>query len=173
MTVRGAMFGVAIMGLAGVLAGCVTDGNKGETGTMAKPSAAEFEVKFDSSDPVETLIVVEPDEGDVWLEAVKVPKEGENRVIWKSKRSFAIKFVQIDDNDKSPSKKFGDEADGWNDASPVAGEYIYPLKLKNGEGKKKKSIQGAKYIVKSPAGCDEKSPGPNCLVLDPIIIVRY
>jgi hypothetical protein len=172
VTVRGAVFGVAIMGLAGVLAGCASGIVRDGTATV-KPSAADFTIAIDATDPADKQIVIDPDEGDVWLQAVPAPRPGDNRVVWKSSSSFSIKFVQIDDQTKNPSKKFGDENNGWNDSVADGSDYKYTLKLKNGGTSKKKSIQGAKYLVKMPAGCDDSNPGPNCLVLDPIIIVRY
>jgi hypothetical protein len=173
VTVRGAVLGVAIIGLAGALAGCTSGGVRGGSSLTAKPSAANFTITIDATDPADKQIDVTPDEGDVWLQAVATPGSGDNRVVWKSSSSFSIKFVQVDDQSKSPSKKFGDEGNGWNDSVRDGSGYKYKLTLKNGSTSKKKSIQGAKYLVKIPAGCDDSSPGPSCLVLDPIIIVRY
>jgi len=128
----------------------------------------------DPGSPSVTEIVVSPNEGDVSLETVPVvPGQDKNWVTWTSERSFAIKFGPIDDTCTGPRKKFGNEKDGWNDSSPVGNKHVYTLKLNPGKGTKKKEILGAKYSVKSPAGCDAMQPGPNCLVLDPVIIVRY
>ena len=124
--------------------------------------------------PPVTRIVVSPDDGDVSLEAVPdAPGQDKNWVTWTSDRAFAIKFGPIDETCTGPRKKLGNEKDGWNDSSPVGNKYVYTLKLNPGKGNSKKEILGAKYSVKSPAKCDETQSDPNCLVLDPVIIVRY
>lgn len=176
MTVRGAMFGVAIMGLAGVLAGCVTDGNKGETGTMAKPPSANFEIKPDTNDA--TSLLVDPDDGDASLEVVEHPRGSDNKIVWHADFPFGIKFVQIDDPTKKPKKKFGpNQKDDWNtpicNANNTSCTLTLDLDPKTSSGKNKE-IRAAKYIVASPSGCSDADPIPaTCKHLDPIIIVRY
>lgn len=168
--VRGVVLGLACVSLAGTLVGCTAGGLKGDPATTVNPSNAEFRITVDTSNAPGTEIMVGPNQGDASLEAVKTPVDKQNKIVWTSDRTFAIKFVQFDDPKKSPSKKFGDEKDEWNKSGD---DYAYTLTLKEGSGKPKKSIQGAKYIVKSPEDCDENSPGPNCFVLDPVLIVRY
>lgn len=166
-------FGLAVVGAVLAMTGCTSGGVRSDPSLTTSPSSAEFTIAIDATDPADKQVVVTPNEGDAWLVALASPGSDDNKVVWRSNVSFAIKFVQIDDQTKKPSKKFGDEGDGWNDAVADRNGYKYKLTLKNGAGTKKKSIQGAKYLVKSPAGCDDSTPGPDCVVLDPVFIVRY
>jgi hypothetical protein len=172
-TVRGTVLGLACVSIAAMLAGCGHGMVRGGTNLTAKPSKADFDITIDATDPADKQIVVEPNEGDAWLEAVPSPGADDNRIVWKSSVSFSIKFVSIDDQSKDPKKGIGNEQNGWNNAVRDSSGYKYRLKLDDGKGNKKKTIRGVKYLVKSPAGCDDTNPGPNCVVLDPVIIVRY
>jgi len=169
---------LGVAGLLSTLVGCAT--NNPDTGGpkgMTKPSTMSLEVTFvtDVGAPPITRIVVSPDDGDVSLEAVPEGSgQDKNWVKWTSaSRSFSIKFAPLDVPCASGKKKFGNENDCWNDSKKVGEKQVYKLKLNPGRGRNEKEILMAKYSVKSPAGCDEKNPGPNCLVLDPVIIVRY
>jgi hypothetical protein len=167
---------LGVAGLLSVMVGCATHQASGGSASMAKPSTMSLDVAFvaDPTSPSRTAIVVSPNEGDVSLEAVPVmPGQDKNWVTWTSERAFAIKFGPIDESCTGPRKKLGNEKDGWNDSKPVGNKHVYTLKLNPGKGNSRKEILGAKYSVKSPAGCDETQPGPNCVVLDPVIIVRY
>ena len=167
---------LGVAGLLSALVGCATPQASGGPKGTTRPSTMSLDVTFvaDPASPSLTEIVVSPNEGDVSLEAVPVaPGQDKNWVTWTSERSFAIKFGPLDDSCTGPRKKFGNEKDGWNDSKPVGDKHVYTLKLNPGKGNSRKEILGAKYSVKSPAGCDEKYPGSSCLVLDPVIIVRY
>ncbi len=168
---------LGMAGLLGALVGCTTNNGGGEPQIMTRPSTKALDVTFvtDPGVPPINRIVVSPDDGDVSLEAVpEVPGQDKNWVTWTStSRSFSIKFSPIDVPCASGKKKFGNENDCWNDSKKVGGKQVYTLKLNPGHGRNEKEILMAKYSVKSPAGCDEKHPGPDCLVLDPVIIVRY
>ncbi len=121
---------------------------------------------------VPTDVLITPDEGDAFLEAVAdaVPDDGKNTVLWRSEKQFAIKFVQIDDQTRPLKKKLGNEKDDWNDAQQAADrKWEYPLTLNKGAGKKKKTTLGAKYLVKYTDSCT----GTDCTEFDPVIIVRY
>lgn len=170
---RAVGLGLAAMGVAAVVTGCVADGVGAGSNLTSKPSYADFNITIDATDPADRQIVVAPNEGDAWLEAVKEPGPDDNRIVWKSTASFSIKFVSIDDQTRNPRKGIGDEQNGWNDARPDGNGYLYRVSLDNGKGNRRKTIRGVKYLVKSPAGCDDTLPGPNCVVLDPVIIVRY
>lgn len=172
-TVRGVMLGVAMVVLIGAQSGCASHGVPGGTTFTPKPSSADFEITFDPGQPVDSAVKVEPNEGDAWLETVLSTATDKNRIVWTSDRDFAIKFVSIDDQTQ-PGKRLGNEKNGWNKAGPKeGGGYILELRLDQGKGKTKKEIRGVKYLVKSPSDCDAKNPGPNCMVLDPVIIVRF
>jgi hypothetical protein len=167
---------LGVAGLLSALVGCVANHAGGGPQIVTKPSTMSLDVTFvaDPGVPPSTGIVVSPDDGDVSLEAViEVPGQDKNWVTWTSERAFAIKFGPLDENCTGPRKKFGNEKDGWNDSKPVGNKHVYTLKVNPGKGNPRKEILGAKYSVKSPAECDETRPGPNCLVLDPVIIVRY
>ena len=174
--VRVFALGLAGLCLAGMLAGCqttagTTNSGGGSGSPSIKKSNASFTVTDDANDS--TTLAVEPDGGDAWLETDADATK--NYITWTSSRSFAVKFVQIDDQTKNTTKKLGDESNGWNKAKVDAAgtTYTYKLKLDTGSGNRKKSIRGAKYLVKSPDNCDASSPGASCRVLDPVIIVRY
>jgi hypothetical protein len=167
---------LGVAGLLSALAGCATHQASAGTANTTRPSTKSLDVEYvaDPASPSLTAIVVSPDGGDVSLEAVPVaPGQDKNWVTWTSERSFAIKFGPLDESCTGPRKKFGNEKDGWNDSKTVDNRHVYTLRLNPGNGNPRKEILGAKYSVKSPAGCDETRPGPNCLVLDPVIIVRY
>lgn len=172
-TARMAVLAIASVGVVAVLAGCANGSVRGGPALTSKPSNADFDITIDATDPADKQIVVSPNEGDAWLETVKTPRDGDNKIVWKSSLSFSIKFVSIDDQTKNPKKGIGDEKNGWNDAQADGNGYKLKVKLDDGSGNKKKTIRGVKYLVKSPAGCDDTNPGPSCLVLDPVIIVRY
>ena len=173
LTARRVTAGLVCIGLTAAIAGCVCGGVRGGPDLADKPSSAEFEVAIDATVPADKRLVVTPNEGDAWIETVATPGTGDNRIVWKSSASFSIKFVQIDDQSRGLSRRLGDERDGWNDAVRDGSGYKYKLALDRGSGGRNKSIRGAKYLVKSPAGCDDRAPGPDCLMLDPVIIVRY
>jgi len=169
---------LGVAGLLGALAGCTTNNGGVEPQIVTRPSTKALDITYvaDPGAQPPTKIVVSPNDGDVSLEAVPVvPGPEKNWVTWTSEgRSFSIKFGSCDGTSTEPRKKFGNENDGWNDSKPVGNDrHVYKLKLNPGNGSNKKEIVVGKYSVKSPAGCDEKHPGPNCLVLDPVIIVRY
>jgi hypothetical protein len=167
---------LGVAALLSALVGCAAQQAGGGPRSTTKPSTMALDVTFvtDPGVPPITRIVVSPNDGDVSLEAVPaVPGQDKNWVTWTAERSFAIKFGPIDETCTGPRKKFGDEKDGWNDSKPVGDKHVYTLKLNPGRGNPKKEILGAKYSVKSPAGCDAEHPGANCVVLDPVIIVRY
>jgi hypothetical protein len=176
--VRGIALGLAGLGLAGLLAGCGgTGGVIDDPGVMAKPSNISFEITQDASDA--TLLLVDPEDGDAFLEAVKVPGSDGNKIIWRANFDFGIKFVQIDDPTKKPKKKFGPrQDDGWNTPMCNSNKTSCTLELALDPGtdnpKGKKEIRTAKYIVASPSGCTDTTPIPaTCKYQDPIIIVRY
>jgi hypothetical protein len=178
-SMRRVVKGIALAGLLGLVAGCAGQPASGGGQVMTRPSTQDLDIDFvaDPSTQPKTRIVVRPMDGDVSLEAVvEAPGKDDpnkNRVIWTADRSFAILFRQIDDPTKIPSRKFGNETDGWNPSKPVGKKHVYRLKLSSGRGSGDKTIVGAKYFVKSPADCDESKGDPNCLVLDPVLIVRY
>ena len=68
VTVRGAVLGIAIMGLAGALAGCTTSG--GAIGTTATTNAV-FGITFDTNAPKDEAISVSPGEGDAWIHSAE------------------------------------------------------------------------------------------------------
>jgi len=168
---------LGVAGLLSALVGCATPpasgGPKGTTRPSTKPLSITYVADLGAQPP--TKIVVSPDDGDVSIETVpEGPGSDRNWVTWTSdSHSFSIKFAPINEPCITGRKKFGDENDCWNDSKAVGRKQVYTLRLNPGRGTKDKEILVAKYSVKSPAGCDEKHPGPNCLVLDPVIIVRY
>jgi len=168
---------LGVAGLLSALVGCATPQASGGPKGTTRPSTMPLDVTFvtDPGVPPITRIVVSPYDGDVSIEAVpEGPGLDRNWVTWTSaSHSFSIKFAPIGEPCIKGRKKFGDENDCWNDSKKVGDKQVYKLKLNPGRGTKDKEILVAKYSVKSPAGCDEKNPGPNCLVLDPVIIVRY
>lgn len=178
-SMRRVLPGVALAGLLSLVAGCAGQPASGGGQVMTRPSTQDLDIDFVAGPGTNprTRIVVSPLDGDVSLEAVvEAPGENDpnkNRVTWTADRSFAILFRQIDDPTRKLSRKFGDETDDWNQSKPVGRKHVYKLKLNSGSGREDKTILGAKYFVKSPADCDETKGDPNCLVLDPIIIVRY
>lgn len=170
---------LGVAGLLSALVGCATNPDSGGPQVMTRPSTMALDIAFvaDPGSPSLTEIVVRPNGGDVLLEAVPETPGRDNRdknwVTWTSDRSFAIFFGQFEDHKKKPDKKFGDEKDGWNKSYDNHGKQVYKLKLKPGKGNGGKEIQGAKYTVISPAKCADTPLDPECLNLDPVIIVRY
>jgi hypothetical protein len=179
--VRGWAFGLVAVGMVAGLAGCKTAGGEQDGGggpkPMVRPSFASFAITKSAIDP--GLLVVSPDDGDAWLETLPRERthkdEQINGVVWTYTESFDIKFVQIDDPDKSPTRKFGPtQQNGWTAARCEQGKpCVFDLPLYKGNGKSKKEIRGAKYMVRSPSDCDHRNPGAGCAFLDPVLIVRY
>jgi hypothetical protein len=168
---------LGVAGLLSALVGCVANHGGDGPKTMTRPSTMPLAIDYvaDPGAQPPIRIAISPDDGDVSLEAVPVvPGQDKNWVTWTSaSRSFSIKFGPVDDACTELRKKFGNEKDGWNDSQAVGNQQVYKLKLNPGKGTGKKELLVGKYSVKSPAGCDEKHPGPDCLVLDPVLIVRY
>jgi len=168
---------LGVAGLLSALVGCTTNNGGVEPQIMTRPSTKALDITYvaDPGAQPPTKIVVSPNDGDVLLDAVPETPGRDNRdknwVTWTSDRSFAIFFGQFEDHKKKPDKKFGDEKDGWNKSYDNHGKQVYKLKLKPGKGTKE--IQGAKYTVISPAKCADTPLDPECLNLDPVIIVRY
>ena len=154
--------GLVLACVIGLLAGCV-----GISGHQpGKRSYADFDIEFlpaNSSAP--TDMVITPDEGDAFLEAVMTTNANDNRIVWTADKHFQVRFVQVDDQDKPlrPGKELGDEKQDWNDSIKVGNEWVYTLLLKTSSGRKQKETVAAKYFVKlvSPE-----------VIFDPVIIVR-
>jgi hypothetical protein len=177
--VRGGVLAVLAVGVTAGLAGCKTVGDVnggsgdggGEPRPLLNPSFISFKIDKDAKDP--TLLVVSPAYGDAWLDAeptAPAPGEDKNKIVWTSDYSYDIKFVSIDDPAKNPRKKFGPtQKNDWNKIECKSGPPCrFELPLFTGNGKSRKEIVGAKYMLRSPSGCTT-----GCAYLDPIIIVRY
>ena len=154
--------GLVLVCVFGLLAGCA-DNPAHATG---KPSYADFDIAFlPAGSAVPTDMVITPDGGDAFLEAVMTTNANDNRIIWKSDKHFQVRFVQIDDQDQPlrPGKELGDEKKDWNDSTQVGKDWVYTLHLKASSGRKQKETVAAKYFVKlvSPE-----------VIFDPVIIVR-
>jgi hypothetical protein len=154
--------GLVLVCVLGLLAGCA--------GTPAqvtgKRSYADFDIAFlPAGSTVPTDLVITPDDGDAFLEAVMTTNANDNRITWKSARHFQVRFVQVDDQDKPlrPGKELGDEKKDWNDSTRVGNDWVYTLRLKASSGRKQQETVAAKYFVKlvSPE-----------VIFDPVIIVR-
>ena len=146
----------------GLIAGCGSN----PVHVTGKPSSADFNIKFEpAGSATPTDIAITPNDGDVFLEAVKVPGDEDNTVVWTSDRHFQIWFVQVDDQDKplKSGKRLGNEKEYWNDSEEIDKQWVYTLRLTAGSGRKQKETVAAKYCVKlvSPE-----------VTFDPVIIVR-
>lgn len=157
-----ARIGFVLVCVLGFLAGCA--GNPAQL--TDKRSYQDFDIEFlpvGSAAP--TDMVITPDEGDAFLEAVVTTNANDNRITWKSAKHFQVRFVQVDDQDQPlrPGKELGDEKKDWNDSKQVGNAWEYTLRLKAGSGRKQKETVAAKYFVKlvSPE-----------VIFDPVIIVR-
>jgi len=161
-TLRHLGIGLVLACAFGLAAGCANNPVR----ATGKPSYADFDIAFlPASSAVPTGIVITPDGGDAFLEAVMTTSANDNRITWKSDKHFQIKFVQVDDQDKPlrPGKELGDEKKEWNDSKQVGNDWEYTLRLKASSGRKQKETVAAKYFVKlvSPE-----------VIFDPVIIVR-
>jgi hypothetical protein len=146
----------------GLVAGCA--GNPAQV--TGKRSYADFKISFlPARSAVPTDMVITPDDGDAFLEAVMTASANDNRITWTSDKHFQVRFVQVDDQDKPlrKGKELGDEKQDWNDSTKDGDAWVYTLRLKAGSGRKQKETVAAKYFVKlvSPE-----------VVFDPVIIVR-
>lgn len=153
-------FGFMLACMVGVLAGCAGR----PLHAMTKPSYADFDIVFkpDRASPP-TSMAISPDDGDAWLQVVKVPGPKDNRITWRSEQNFKIRFGRIDDPGEplKPGKRLGNEKDGWNDATETNGVWEYTLSLSQGNGRTKETV-GAKYSIKHVDSGVE---------FDPVIIV--
>ena len=154
--------GLVLACVIGLLAGCVS--NSGHV--TGKRSYADFDIAFlPANSAVPTDMVITPDEGDAFLEAVMTTNANDNRIVWTADKHFQVRFVQVDDQDQPlrPGKELGDEKKDWNDSTKVGNEWVYTLRLKTSSGRKQKETVAAKYFVKlvSPE-----------VIFDPVIIVR-
>jgi len=157
-----ARIGFVLVCVLGFLAGCA--GNPAQL--TDKRSYQDFDIEFlPAGSAAPTDMVITPDEGDAFLEAVMTTNDNDNRITWKSAKHFQVRFVQVDDQDQPlrPGKELGDEKKDWNDSRQVGNEWVYMLRLKAGSGRKQKETVAAKYFVKlvSPE-----------VIFDPVIIVR-
>jgi hypothetical protein len=157
-----ARIGFVLVCVLGFLAGCA--GNPAQL--TDKRSYQDFDIEFlPAGSAAPTDMVITPDEGDAFLEAVMTTNPDDNRITWKSAKHFQVRFVQVDDQDQPlrPGKELGDEKKDWNDSRQVGNEWVYTLRLKAGSGRKQKETVAAKYFVKlvSPE-----------VIFDPVIIVR-
>lgn len=157
-----ARIGFVLVCVLGFLAGCA--GNPAQLSD--KRSYQDFDIAFlPANSAVPTGMVITPDEGDAFLEAVMTTNANDNRITWKSDKHFQVRFVQVDDQDKPlrPGKELGDEKKDWNDSTQVGNDWVYTLRLKPSSGSKQKETVAAKYFVKlvSPE-----------VIFDPVIIVR-
>ena len=154
--------GLVLVCVFGLLAGCA--GNPAQL--TDKRSYQDFDIAFlPANSAVPTDMVITPDEGDAFLEAVMTTNANDNRITWKSDKHFQVRFVQVDDQDQPlrPGKELGDEKKDWNDSKQVGNDWVYTLRLKPSSGRKQKETVAAKYFVKlvSPE-----------VIFDPVIIVR-
>ena len=157
-----ARIGFVLVCVLGFLAGCATSPAQ----ATGKRSYADFDIAFlPAGSAVPTSMVITPDDGDAFLEAVMTTNANDNRITWKSDKHFQVRFVQVDDQDQPllPGKELGDENKDWNDSKQVGKDWVYTLRLKASSGRKQKETVAAKYFV------NLVSPE---VVFDPVIIVR-
>jgi hypothetical protein len=157
-----ARIGFVMVCVLGFLAGCTAN----PVQAADKRSYADFDIAFlPAGSAVPTSMVITPDDGDAFLDAVMTTNANDNRITWKSDKHFKVRFVQVDDQDQPlrPGKELGDEKKDWNDSTQVGGDWVYTLRLKASSGRSQKETVAAKYFVKlvSPE-----------VVFDPVIIVR-
>ena len=157
-----ARIGFVLVCVLGFLAGCATSPAQ----ATGKRSYADFDIAFlPAGSAVPTSMVITPDDGDAFLEAVMTTNANDNRITWKSDKHFQVRFVQVDHQDQPllPGKELGDENKDWNDSKQVGRDWVYTLRLKASSGRSQKETVAAKYLVKlvSPE-----------VVFDPVIIVR-
>jgi len=157
-----ARIGFVLVCVLGFLAGCAANPAQ----ATGKRSYADFDIAFlPAGSAVPTSMVITPDDGDAFLEAVMTTNANDNRITWKSDKHFQVRFVQVDDQDQPllPGKELGDENKDWNDSKQVGKDWVYTLRLKASSGRSQKETVAAKYLVKlvSPE-----------VVFDPVIIVR-
>jgi hypothetical protein len=157
-----ARIGFVMVCVLGFLAGCTAN----PVQAADKRSYADFDIAFlPAGSAVPTSMVITPDDGDAFLDAVMTTNANDNRITWKSDKHFQVRFVQVDDQDQPlrPGKELGDENKDWNDSKQVGKDWVYTLRLKASSGRSQKETVAAKYFVKlvSPE-----------VVFDPVIIVR-
>jgi hypothetical protein len=74
----------------GLLAGCASNPAQ----VTGKRSYADFDIAFlPANSTVPTDMVITPDDGDAFLEAVMTTNANDNRITWKSARHFQVRFV--------------------------------------------------------------------------------
>lgn len=152
--------GLVLASMIGAVSGCASHSIQ----VQAKPSRVTFKIAFESDGAAKpTGMIINPNNGDAFLEVVKEAGPDDNKVVWKSDQNFRIRFVQIDDQTQplKPGKELGNEKKDWNAASEKAGAWEYTLKLQQGRGSTKETV-GAKYIV------EHVDSG---VLFDPVIIV--
>jgi hypothetical protein len=119
-----ARIGFVMVCVLGFLAGCTAN----PVQAADKRSYADFDIAFlPAGSAVPTSMVITPDDGDAFLDAVMTTNANDNRITWKSDKHFQVRFVQVDDQDQPlrPGKELGDENKDWNDSKQVGKDWVY------------------------------------------------